>query len=210
MRNLQNDAGREMYPLLFNGSGCGSGPSGSRPGGLCRPVGVRALTLTEVLVAVAISAATLGSLVLGIVSAHLQNREYTRRTLAYTTAGEILELFKALPYDQAKGASESATYLKTCSVGTGDPIWEVPLGGADNWAPLPAEDVSSGSDSAGSASGKLPGGQWSVEIQEIDQSAGAVNWRVLEVTVTIRWQRPRGGQATISVTSMISPEFPSV
>lgn len=137
-----------------------------------------------------------------------ENRASSQRMLAASIQTEMLSLFKTLPYTQITNSTVGVpVYLKRLNDGTGDPRWQAPV--ANDWLPIPVEDVNSGSaaDPANVAD-KLPGGVWSVRFT--DDPADAT---LRQITVTVQWRLYAGGHqspATVSASTIVSQSFPNL
>lgn len=176
----------------------------SRP----RTPGQAGFTLIEQLVALGV----LGMAFLGILQTvsfmQFENRSGSQRMLAVSLQNEILELFKALPYDQITyPVAGSPVYLKKLASGAGNPRWIVPAQNA--WQTVPVDDLNSASASdPAQVANKLPGAIW-----KVDFATDATDATLRQVTVTMQWRLYAGGTrppVTMKVSTIVCQSYPNL
>jgi type II secretory pathway pseudopilin PulG len=167
-----------------------------------------AMTLIEALVAVAVLGIALVGMMSGISYMRFENRAASQRLLVASAGAQILELFKALPYNDIVCTTGTAPiYLEGFGTSTPNTAWSVPQAG--QWQALPVEDVNS--TSAGTPSivaNKIPQGVWTVQITSPVSPTG-----IKQITVTIDWQLYAGSTRppeSYSISTMVCSGFPNL
>jgi Tfp pilus assembly protein PilV len=166
------------------------------------------MSLVEAMVAVSILGIAFVTSLSGVSYMRMENRASSQRMLVASMGAQILELFKALPYNDIANSTPAAPiYLEGFGTATPNPAWYVPQAG--QWQTLPVEDVNSTSASTPTIiPNKIPQGVWSVQIQSPASQTG-----LKQITVTINWQLYAGSTRppdTYSISTVVCSSFPSL
>lgn len=187
---------------------------------MARNRAISAISLIEIMVAVAILGIAAVGMMSGISYMRFENRAASQRMLVASIGTQILELFKALPYASIANSGTAGTiYLEGYGTASPNLAWQVPTAsGTGMWQPLPVEDVNSNSASNPAIiANKIPGpltvsgspinqGEWSVQIAS--PSTG-----LKQITVTINWLLYAGSTRppeTFSISTVVSSAIPNL
>jgi Tfp pilus assembly protein PilV len=166
------------------------------------------MSLVEAMVAVAVLGIAMVGMMSGISYMRFENRASSQRMLVASMGAQILEQFKALPYnDIACSTGTAPIYLEGMGTTTPNSAWYVPQSG--QWQTLPVEDVNSTSSATPTiVPNKIPQGVWSVQITSPATPPG-----LKQITVTINWQLYAGTTRPLdsySISTVVCSGFPNL
>ncbi len=166
------------------------------------------MTLIEVLVAAAVFGIAVVGLMSGISYMRFENRSASQRMFVASAGAELIELFKALPYDSIHNSTVGTPiYLKGFGSASPNTAWIVPQTG--QWTALPVEDVNSSSASNPAIiPDRLPQGIWSVAF--VPDPADA---NITQINVQIQWRLFAGTTrppSSYGLSTIVCRDFPNL